>query len=136
MQISINEASQYAKKKGQMYNLLANLYYLPDYNSKAITKEYLFQYVLSPLGIFVMKKEHVIHHHYAYRKYSSNELLEILEQLLKTKGKNPTGLTINTLPDQDWLRNAILHVDPDDPYFLLKKKVEEDEKYTIEVNEE
>ncbi len=136
MKISINDASKFAKKKSQMYNLLANLYYLPDFNSKAITCDYLRQYAFSPIPIFVMKKDHVIHHHYPFRNYSSHRLLEILEELLKSKGKQPTGMTIETLPDQGWLRNAILHVDPEDHYFLLKKKVDEEEQYTIEVNEE
>jgi len=124
------------KKKKKLYNILANLYYLSDETSKAISRDYLVKYAFDPLPIFVMKKDKVIHHHFSYRKFNSMELFEILEATLKAKNLPPTGLDISCLPDQDWMRNAILHVDPTDPHQLLRQKKLENENFTIRVNEE
>ena len=122
MELTYKEVTSTIKSKTQLYNILSTLYYLPDPSSKAVTRDYLLNYTYEPIPIFVMKKQEIIHHHYPYRKYSSAELLEILEDLLKSQKKNPTGLSIMNLPDQDWLRNAILHLDPKDPYHILKKE--------------
>ncbi len=45
-------------------------------------------------------------------------------------------MEVDKLPDQEWLCNAILHLDPQDSYELCKKKGEEQFNYTVEVNEE
>jgi len=136
MEITLSEAAKSIKTKGHFYNILSRLYYLPDFSSKAITKDYLLKYTFEPIPIFVMKKETVIHHHFEFRKYSSLELLELLEELLRANNKKPTGLSIFNLPDQEWLKNAILNVDSSDPYELLKKKGGDEDNFTIQVNEE
>ena len=91
---------------------------------------------MNPIPIFAMKKKKVIHYHFPYRKYNALELLEILEEMLKAKQLKPTGLDISCVPDLDWMRNAILHLDPNDPHELLTKKQLEKETFTIQVNQE
>ena len=124
------------KNKEQLYGILSKTYYLPDFNSKAVTKAYLVNYVLKEIPIWTMKKQMTVHHYYRYRKYNSLELLEILEKMLKERKLPPTGLDIKTLPDQEWLSNAILHLDPKDPHQLIRTKQEEKTDYTLEVNSE
>ena len=136
MEINSYEASKIIKNKKHFYDLLAEAYYLPTYTSKAITKEYLFMYSMSPIPIYVAKKTEVVHHHYTDRKFTSIELLEKLEELLKSKKLNPTGLNMLTLPDQEWLCNIILTIDPEDPYGLLQRKISEQNSFTLKVNEE
>jgi len=97
----------------------------------------LLKYTVNPIPIFVMRKENVVHHHYTYRNYSSAELLQLLEDKLKALGRKPTGLTIMDLPDQNWLRNALLHLDPEDPNHLLKReKINDEEELKLVINEE
>lgn len=130
------ELSITIKAKDQLYDVLSKRYYLPDRNSKASNKEYLIKYTLSPIPIFVMEKDKVTHHNYRYRKYNSYELLELLENSLKKKKKLPTGLTLHTIPNVEWLKNAILSLEPEDPFELLAPKKEEKATYQIQVNEE
>ncbi len=83
-----------------------------------------------------MKKDSTIHHYFRFQKYTSSDLFEILQSLIKTKKLKPLGIPGDKLPDKDWLCNAILYIDPQDTYELCKSKREEQFKYTIEVNEE
>ncbi len=136
MEISSQEVVNHARKKFQLYNVLSKLYYLPEFNSKAVTREYLIYYTVPLIPIFVMKKEEVTRHHFPFRKHTSAELLEFLDKILSQQNLPPTGLTVLSLPDQEWLRNAILHVDPSDPYKLLATNKEKEEPFTLEVNEE
>ena len=80
-----------------LYSVLAKVYYMPDYKSKACTKDYLLKYCFASKQIFVMKKDDITHHHFRYRKHASLELLELLENKLKEKSRPPTGLDVSTL---------------------------------------
>lgn len=136
MALTTREIQEKVKNVTQLYHIIAKEYYLPDLSSKAITKDYLLKYILKDCPIFTMKRVDVVHHHFRFRKYTSAELLEHLENMLKAKGKKPAGLSFHTLPDQQWLLNTILHVDPNDPLRLIKTQREEEVKAEIEVNEE
>ncbi len=136
MEITYQEIKKSVKNKQQMYGILAKEYYLPDFNSKAISNDYMLQYTYAQIPIFVMKKKFVIHHHFPYRKFTVAELLEKLEELLKSRQYPPTGLDIISLPDREWVLNAILHVDPQDTLQLLKNVKTEDVNLSFAVNEE
>jgi len=59
-----------------------------------------------------------------------------MEDKLKSLGQKPTGLDAACLPNQDWLRNALLHLDPKDPYNLFKReKINEEDDIKLVVNE-
>jgi hypothetical protein len=96
----------------------------------------LEKYCIHPITVFTVKKEDVIHHNYRYRKYSSLELLEILEGMLKEIKISSTGLDLYTLPDREWLQNCILYLNPSDPYELLEPKSQSNPYYTLKINEE
>ncbi len=130
-----HELSITVKNKDQLYDILATTYYLPQLNSKAITNDYLRNYIYDPVTVFAMKKE-VTRHCFRCRKYTAAELLSFLESALKEKKDHPTGLSPINLPDRDWLLNALLYVDPDDRLGLLGAKKIEKPSYPIKINPE
>ena len=85
---------------------------------------------------FLHEKKTAIHHHFTYRKHTSQELLEKLEDMLKEKKMQPTGLDVLTMPDRAWIQNAILNVDPTDPLGLLESHIQQKQSYKLQVNEE
>ncbi len=107
------------KTKSHLYNILSRIYYLPAYSSKAITKDYLLKYTQKEIPIFYMKREGMSRHNFQVKKYNSSELLDMLDDLLKNGKKPSTGLSSLTIPDQEWLLNAILNVDPTDKFGLF-----------------
>lgn len=119
------------RNKANLYDFLATTNYLPQKAQKPLVKS-----IYKNIHFISMEKDEVVHHSYRYRKYTSSELLEILEKLLAEKKLKPTGLTIGTLPDQDWLLNAILHVDPTDKHELIGPKKETKINYVLEINPE
>ncbi len=66
-----------------------------------------------------MKREGMSRHNFQVKKYNSSELLDMLDDLLKNGKKPSTGLSSLTIPDQEWLLNAILNVDPTDKFGLF-----------------
>ena len=113
--ISRNKLSVTIKSNEDLYNILSKAYYLPNSNCRCITKNYLMEYLSKDIKIFFMKKEKVIHHHFRKVNKTCQELLELLENLLISKSKFPTGILPDQPPNKEWLLNAILHVDGDDP---------------------
>jgi len=81
--------------------------------------------VLPEPHIFTVKRAGITQHHFRYHKYCALELLEILNRMLKEKGKKPSGIDGNALPNVEWLMNAIIYLDNSDPYELLQTKKEE-----------
>lgn len=136
MKSSYQELAIKIKNKAQLYDVLAKIYYLPDQTCRAITKDYLLNYVQKDPQILMVPRKTLIHHHFRFQKYSAPELLELLDKLLKSKGLKPSGLNMTTIPNVEWLMNTIMHVDPSDPYELLTTKKEEKIQYTIEVSQE
>ena len=136
MQLSSKEAGLKVKSLSQLYNVLSQVYYLPERTSKSISKTYLLSYCFKVQGVFTLKKEEVVHHNFCFRKYSSCELLNLLEDAVKKKQLPPTGLDAFSLPDQDWMRNALLHLDPLDPHGVLEGPPAAQHDFKIEVNPE
>ena len=99
MQLSSKEAGLKVKSLSQLYNVLSQVYYLPERTSKFISKTYLPFYCFKVQGVFTLKKEEVVHHNFRFRKYSSCELLNLLEDAVKKKQLPPTGLDAFSLPD-------------------------------------
>ena len=124
------------KNTGHLYDILSKAYYLPNLNCRCITKEYLLEYIKKEIVIFTLKKEKVVHHHFRKSQRTCYELLEILEKLIKSKDLPPTGIQPDQPPNKEWLLNAILHVDPNDPEKLLAPQVNESLDYKLEVNPE
>ena len=137
MQISTSELGLKIKSSLQLYNILAKAYYLPEYTSKAITREYLLRYCAKEQTIFTVKKDSIVRHHFRYRKFSSIELLKLVEYTLKTQKKPSIGLDLLNLPDQDWLRNILLHLDKEDPHGLLDPPpISNNPSFYVDVNQE
>ena len=136
MQTTSTEIATVIKNKTHLYNVLAKSYYLPNIQSKAITKEYLQLYCLEHITIFTVKREEIVPYHYRQRRYSSMELLDILEGMLKESSLKSTGLGLFTLPDREWMQNCILFLNPSDPFNLLDSKLEAMPSYTLKINEE
>ena len=86
--------------------------------------------------IFTIKRDSIIQHNFRYKKFSSCELLKFVEDILKSKGQFSTGLGPFNLPDQDWLRNVLLHLEPSDPHGVLDPAPNHELVYNIEVNSE
>lgn len=136
MQTTSQEISLKVKTKKQLYEILAKKFYLPKYESRAISRNYLLNFILKDIPIFTMKRAEIIHYNFRHRHKTSCELLEILEDLLKKKELPPTGLTALSLPDRSWLLNCILYLDGDDENQLLSRRPDEKITYNLEVNAE
>ena len=136
MQTSSDILAIKIKTKQQLYNVLAKIYYLPVYNSKAVTKDYLLRYVQKDITIFKMDRKKVSQYHYRRRAHSSMELLEILEKILRDKAMHPTGINADDMPDQQWLCDAIISLDENDPNCILTGKKEDKLTYSMEISEE
>jgi len=83
-----------------------------------------------------MKNEEIKRKHIRNTRLTCMELLEILENLLREKNKNPTGFLPDQPPNKRWLIDAILLLQPDDPYNFLGPDIQEELDYEIEVNSE
>ena len=57
MQLSSKEAGLKVKSLSQLYNVLSQVYYLPERTSKSISKTYLLSYCFKVQGVFTLKKE-------------------------------------------------------------------------------
>ena len=136
METTGNKLSVSIKNTEHLYDILSKAYYLPKLNCRCVTKEYLLEYIKKDIPIFTMKKEKVVHHYFRKSLKPCRELLEILEKLLISKKKPPTGISPDQPPNKEWLLNAILRVDPNDPEKLLAPQVNESLDYKIEVNPE
>ena len=136
METNYQELSIKIKNKAQFYDILSKIFYLPNFNSRAITKDYLYKYLPKEPQIFTIKRLGLTQHHFRFNRYCALELLEILNKMLKDKGKPPSGIEANALPNVEWLMNAILYLDNTDPFELLQAKKEEKVEYKLEVSQE
>jgi hypothetical protein len=129
------DLNQFTKTKRQLYDILAKQYYLPDFATKAITREYLIHYVEKDIRIFTTANKTTTRHHIRFRKFNNMELLDMLEEILKNQKLLKTGLTESTLPDKSWLVNAILSLDPVDSKGLLGPKRPHNMEFKLEIND-
>ena len=104
-------SAQESRLKFQLYGILFKSFYLPDFKSKAINRDYLIKYCLKNIPLFSIKKEEIMHHNFRYRKLNSVELLDFLEKALASKNLKPTGFDMFNLPDQIWIKHILLHID-------------------------
>ncbi len=134
--LKVNDVNSKIKTKLQLYNILSKKYYLPKLSSKAITKRYLMKYTENPIPVYTICREGMIGHNFRINKYDGLVLLEKLEQLLEAKRMKSTGMDLLTVPDKEWMMNAILNLDPSDPYGLLDPAKNFRPSFEIEVNSE
>ncbi len=76
MSLTSKELATKVKTKEHLYGILAQSFYLPKIDSKAVTKDYLSKHILKDLPIFTIKKVEAIHHYFRFRKYNSSDLFE------------------------------------------------------------
>ena len=136
MNVSRKKLSLVIKNVNDLYDMLSKKYYLPAINCRCVTKDYLLELKKEPITIFFMKNEEIKRKHIRNTRLTCMELLEILENLLREKNKNPTGFLPDQPPNKRWLIDAILLLQPDDPYNFLGPDIQEELDYEIEVNSE
>lgn len=107
------------KSKGDLYFLICNAYYLPQLSDRSVTIDYLQNYLFEDLEITVIEKEKIVNHSYDYRGKDRKFLLEYLENLLAKKGLKPSGFSQNNAPSCPYLKDFILHFEPEDKLNLL-----------------
>ena len=115
----ISNLNQLIKSKKDIYNMLSKQYYLPKFHSKAITRSYLHQYSYHPISIF-MPREKIKIAFVVFRRKNSVGLWQQLEKFLKAKDQHPTGMSLETLPDLQWLQDVIFSIDPNNECWLFQ----------------
>ncbi len=94
------------------------------------------KYTDNPIPVYTICREGMIRHNFRINKYDGLVLLEKMELLLEAKRLKPTGMDLLTVPDKEWMMNAILNLDPSDPYGLLDPAKNFRPSFEIEVNSE
>jgi len=108
--------------KQNLYQILSSDYYLPKFDSHACTVNYLTKYTQNPIPIYVCELEGTKIFQRRWKHNNAEELLDKLEQLLRQKGKKPTGMDRLTLPNLDWLCTVLHKEDPEDTLGLFKRQ--------------
>ena len=119
----VHNLNQLIKSKKDIYNMLSKQYCLPKFHSKAINRIYLDQYSYDPIPIFTIPRDKVKISFVLFRRKTSEELWEELEKFLKNKSQKPTGMTLTTLPDLQWLQDVIFTIDPTNECGLFQPQV-------------
>ena len=109
-----SELDQKVKDFEDMYSIINKIYYLPSQKSIAICSEYLRNYMAANPLIYVVLREEITIYSFSYRGKHSMFLLKYLEDLLRDRGLPPTGFNPNVPPDIEWIKNVILHLQPED----------------------
>lgn len=129
--MELKDVNKFIRTKFHTYEILSKVYYLPDFKSKAITKEYLQNYCLDPIPIFVVRRDEIIMHHPRFNNHTALELLEFLQKMVETKKSKPLGLDSDSLPNKEWMINLLMFLDPTDPHGVLKPKKDD---FEIKIN--
>ena len=130
--ISLTKLNSLLGNKFETYKSISFTYFLPQYASKAITVDYLSKYIFAKPGdpsiYMVLRKNLVLVQLLPTREsFYSPDLLEKLDLLLRSKNLPETGLTLNTLPDGDWVLRVLHNLDPneDEGIFGDRTKLED-----------
>lgn len=123
MSASLIELSYFAKKKKDVYYGLAAVYYLPEFSSKAMSKEYLAEISKTDSNYLKVKNDEINPIKLEFRKLGAGDLILRLDQLLLAKGLKVTGIDSAHLPNIQWLANICRWADPNDDLKLFKRKI-------------
>ncbi len=87
---------------------------MPSYHSSAITEDYLQRFVLANQRVLKIERSQLqfIDVPKKLRNKNCFELLNILEEFLKKKNINQTGIEHGKLPDPEWIIRILKHLDP------------------------
>ncbi len=121
-------------RKEDLYNKLSQLYWLPSFNSKAITNNYLKQYVLEPCSIFRLERKHYNPPHIPHKHVNCIQILEAIEGLLVQNKYPPTGFDEEHLPDLDWLIAVYFYLSPTDEKRLFPKSIKPENSILVNIN--
>ena len=58
-----------------------------------------------------------------FRRKTSEELWQELEKFLISKGQNSTRMSLESLPDLQWLQGVIYGIDPNNECGLLQRQI-------------
>jgi hypothetical protein len=112
----ITSLNEILKSKKEIYDILSEKYFLPNYQSKAINKDYLKKYMIQGTAILKIERSTMKNVYIAKMRQglSINEILEKFDAFLHQKSLPPTGFTPGCNPDTEWLLKIIKLADPED----------------------
>lgn len=133
-EVPLATLSSLFKSRQHAYNFLSQIYILPEFESKAITKDYLISYFKDPCPIFRLARDQFHPHFIVTRHVTAAEILNVIEKELKKTNKRPTGLSEDKLPDFQWLVEVYFHLCPLDEHKLFPKTIKQEKitKRTID----
>jgi len=119
----LSQAKRIFTSRYETYQIISEIYKLPDYSSKAISKSYLKVCLQKPCHIFRIDNKDFHAHFVVVKHITAQEILGIIETCLKSKGLLPTGLNSITLPNIEWLISVyFFFLFPNDEKNYLSKK--------------
>ena len=123
--INIDLLNSLISSKEKMHFVWSKIWYLPDLESKACCKRYLFKYTENPIKILSIKRKDI---NTLIKNIPCNynvwELVELFEKFLSEKN-TPLGLPKDKLPNKDWLLTMIYHIDSENTLKVFDRKPEE-----------
>jgi len=116
--ISVHELNKFIKDKAQMYTLIRQSLglYLPEFRSKAITKEYLLD--IAEDKIFSIKSTDV---KIAYVP-NTMSVESMFTEFMTVNTPKPIGLKKTNPPDKQWMANVIFTLKPNSIIFKQAEK--------------
>lgn len=124
MDINLAQLNGIFGNRSDAYNFVSFVYYLPPFEYKGLTKEYLEELVKEPCPYFKIEKEKIHPQHVHYRKHTASFLLSHLEDFLFSANFKPTGFLTSDPPPLQWLYDVILSLEPEDILGLLSPQRE------------
>ena len=117
-EVNLNYLKAHITTKEHCYNIVSQVYFLPNKKSKCITKNYLYNMVDDKSKIFKIEREKVkIPPPIIGKHYLTKELFDILEEILKKKNLPSSGFTVDSLPDINWIKSVIYALDGNNSIF-------------------
>ena len=136
IEVPLNYLKDKLGKKKKSYAKLSQKFYLPAFNSKAVTVEYLKSYVLFPCPIFRITRDEFKPPFIIIKHINSIDLLENIEEILKSKNLPPTGTDQDKLPDFNWLVGVYFFLCLNDERKLFPKTIRPETKISIKIDPE
>lgn len=77
--------------KGDLHNMISQVYFIPEIKDNACTLEYLEMYLSDNIPVTTIKRDEMTLHDFKYEGDDQRFLLEFYERILFNKGLSPTG---------------------------------------------
>ena len=126
--LSVSQLNLFFNTHCQIYNSINQIYFLPDFSSKAIHMPYLEKIQkLNPgnpeiLAIERKDMQNMVVNKFN-KQYDASVLLKILDTICEEKGLPKTGLSLITLPNVQWLLKVTNDINPEDAYKVFAEKI-------------